>query len=143
MVGHDRCDVMQRRRASSAARRSAKRPEKRLVSGLPGPASQVRKRCAVQIGSPSDLDDLRASPRCTVRPPVRAGGFFFSWLIVSDKKTESVKVWLSERLLLDLARAASAEDRKISDYVGHVLSLHLYGHLRRREHEDEGAMRDD
>lgn len=59
-----------------------------------------------------------------------------------SKKTESVKVWLTERQLLDLARAAERDDRKLSDYIGHVLVLHLYGHLRAPDAQDEGANSD-
>lgn len=45
-----------------------------------------------------------------------------------DKKTESVKVWLSEPLELALRRLADAEDRKLSDYIAIVLRRHAWGH---------------
>lgn len=60
-----------------------------------------------------------------------------------SKKTESVKVWLTERQLLDLTRAAHRDDRKLSDYISHVLALHLYGHARSDCEREEGSMRDD
>lgn len=39
-------------------------------------------------------------------------------------------VRVSERLYIDLARLADADDRKFSDYVRWVLALHCYGHAR-------------
>jgi hypothetical protein len=48
-----------------------------------------------------------------------------------DKKTEQVKVWMTERLLTDLSRLADANDRKLSDYITVILEHHVYGHLRK------------
>ncbi len=47
------------------------------------------------------------------------------------KKTEPVKVWLSEPLELELRRLADLEERKLSDYLGLVLRRHVYGHASR------------
>ncbi len=58
-----------------------------------------------------------------------------------DKKTERFTVWLSEQLLLDLAKLAAAEDRKLSEYVERVLSRHVYGHARRDVQIEEAASR--
>lgn len=44
------------------------------------------------------------------------------------KRTESVKVWLSEPLELALRRLADGEDRKLSDYIALVLRRHVWGH---------------
>jgi hypothetical protein len=46
---------------------------------------------------------------------------------VAEKKTEQVTLWLPESLKVDLMHLANEDDRKLSDYVAHVLSLHAYG----------------
>lgn len=58
-----------------------------------------------------------------------------------DKKTESVKVWLSEPLELELRRLADREDRKLSDYIGTVLKRHVWGHGAAGCDPAEGAIR--
>lgn len=45
-----------------------------------------------------------------------------------DKKTTSVRVWMSEALELELHRLAARDDRKLSDYIGTILRRHVYGH---------------
>lgn len=52
-----------------------------------------------------------------------------------EKKTECVKVWMGERLFLDLNRAAILDDRKLSDFIGLILERHAYGISRRFDHE--------
>ena len=47
-----------------------------------------------------------------------------------EKKTSRVTVWLKESLEVDLMRLAAADDRKLSDFIAHVLSLYLYGQIR-------------
>lgn len=59
----------------------------------------------------------------------------------NDKKTECVKVWMSEKLFVDLNRAAIHDDRKLSEYIGLLLERHAYGISRRLD--DEGANRPD
>ena len=54
-----------------------------------------------------------------------------------DKKTESVRVWLSEPLELELRRLADADDRKLSDYIGMVLKHHVWGHAAHSATEPE------
>ena len=61
----------------------------------------------------------------------------------SDKKTECVKVWMSEKLFIDLNRAAILDDRKLSDFIGLALERLAYGISRRTDGEgpnrpDEG-----
>jgi len=56
-----------------------------------------------------------------------------------EKKTERFTVWLSEQLLLDLAKLAVHEDRKLSEYVEKVLCRHVYGHARRPASGEEAA----
>lgn len=58
-----------------------------------------------------------------------------------DKKTEQVKVWMDERLFVDLNRLAILDDRKLSEYISVVLSRHVYGHSPRGMAEGEGAVR--
>lgn len=48
-----------------------------------------------------------------------------------DKKTDCVKVWMSERLFSDLSRLATLDDRKLSDFIGLVLERHCYGDCKR------------
>lgn len=60
-----------------------------------------------------------------------------------EKKTEQVKVWMSERLFTDLSRIAQSQDRKLSDFIAVVLEGHAYGHLRKAPTGDEGAERGD
>lgn len=57
------------------------------------------------------------------------------------KKTEHVKVWLSEPLELELRRLADLDDRKLSDYIGLVLRRHVWGHCSRVPLDGEGALR--
>lgn len=60
-----------------------------------------------------------------------------------SKKTEGVKVWLSEPLELELRRLADLDDRKLSDYIGLVLRRHVWGQAARCPTEMEGALRRD
>lgn len=57
------------------------------------------------------------------------------------KKTESVKVWLSEPLELELRRLADADCRKLSEYIGIVLRRHVWGNSASAAAEAEGALR--
>jgi hypothetical protein len=57
------------------------------------------------------------------------------------KKTECVKVWLSEPLELELRRLADRDDRKLSDYICLILRRHVFGHLARAGEDSEGAKR--
>ena len=58
-----------------------------------------------------------------------------------DKKTEQVKVWMDEKLFIDLNRLAIADDRKLSEYIGVVLARHVYGHGSRVAENNDGANR--
>lgn len=51
------------------------------------------------------------------------------------KKTECVKVWMTERMFRDLSRDAMYDDRKLSDFIGLVLERWAYGNTRQRELE--------
>ena len=61
----------------------------------------------------------------------------------SDKKTECVKVWMSERLFIDLNRLAIRDDRKLSEYIHLLLWRHKYGHDNPMPDDDEGPNRPD
>ncbi len=61
----------------------------------------------------------------------------------SDKKTECIKVWMSERLFIDLNRLAILDDRKLSDFIGLILERHAYGNARRTLRDEEGPNRPD
>ena len=61
--------------------------------------------------------------------------------MADSKKTESVKVWLSESLELELLRMADADCRKLSEYIGIILRRHVWGHSAGTLADGEGAMR--
>lgn len=46
---------------------------------------------------------------------------------MTEKITEQIKLHLPETMLRDVQDAAMADDRKVSEWVRHVLGLHLYG----------------
>lgn len=46
------------------------------------------------------------------------------------KKTECVKVWMSEKLFKEISREAAADDRKLSDFMCLVLDRWLNGNKR-------------
>lgn len=49
---------------------------------------------------------------------------------MAEKKTEQVTLWVPESLKIDLMHLAADDDRKLSDYITHVLALHVYGKRR-------------
>jgi hypothetical protein len=59
----------------------------------------------------------------------------------SDKKTECVKVWMTEGLFKQLSREAAMDDRKLSDFMCLCIDRYLNGSKRQRELEV--ANRDD
>ena len=58
-----------------------------------------------------------------------------------EKKSEPIKIWTSESLLLELTRLASDDDRKLSDYITRVLERHVFGHRRPAAEGQQGANR--
>ena len=52
-----------------------------------------------------------------------------------DKKTECVKVWMTEGLFRQLSREAAMDDRKLSDFIALALDRYLNGNKRQRELE--------
>jgi hypothetical protein len=62
---------------------------------------------------------------------------------MAEKKTEQVTLWLPESLKIDLMHLAADDDRKLSDYISHVLALHVYGKRRCQCAEGEAQMSGD
>jgi hypothetical protein len=58
-----------------------------------------------------------------------------------DKRSECIKVYVSEPLELELRRLADGEDRKLSDYIAIVLRRHVFGHLAPGMEETQGPNR--
>lgn len=50
--------------------------------------------------------------------------------MASEKKTSRVTVWMPESLEVELMRRAAEDDRKLSDFITHILMTHAYGHFR-------------
>jgi hypothetical protein len=46
---------------------------------------------------------------------------------MTEKITEAIKLHLPESMVRDIQDAAMADDRKVSEFIRHVLGLHLYG----------------
>ena len=46
------------------------------------------------------------------------------------KNSERVECKVTERMLLDISRAAAIEDRSVSDFMRIILRDYLYGHCR-------------
>ena len=46
---------------------------------------------------------------------------------MTEKITEQIKLHLPESMLRDVQDAAMTDDRKVSEWIRHVLGLHLYG----------------
>jgi hypothetical protein len=44
-----------------------------------------------------------------------------------EKITEQIKLHLPESMLRDVQDAAMADDRKVSEFIRHVVALYLYG----------------
>lgn len=55
-----------------------------------------------------------------------------------EKLTEQVKLTLCESMLRELQDLALIHDRSVSEYIRHVLTIHLHGHTRMlRERPDK------
>jgi len=57
--------------------------------------------------------------------------------MLSGKRTNEVKLSLDDAMFLDLSRLSVIENRKMADYINHILSLHLYGHTKPSQQADE------
>lgn len=66
--------------------------------------------------------------------------------MTDDKRTQGLRVWVSEPLELELRRLAENDGRKLGEYCGFVLQRWVYGHRIRVGDEvvhDNEAMRSD
>jgi hypothetical protein len=61
--------------------------------------------------------------------------------MTDDKRSECVKVYVSEPLELELRRLADAEDRKLSDYIAIILRRHVFGHAAPSAADTQGPDR--
>lgn len=59
------------------------------------------------------------------------------------KRTEQVKLNLTERELLDAARIAATEDRTLAEFIRLTLRTALYGKVSRLSSGGEGTERDE
>lgn len=55
------------------------------------------------------------------------------------KCTDDIRVHVPEELKLELYKLAEKFDRSLSDYIRHVLSLHVYGHRSGNGKAGEGT----
>lgn len=60
-------------------------------------------------------------------------------MLDDNKKTEAVKVWLTEREFVDLCRAAVKDDRKHSEMLRVIFRRSMYGTLGEFGSECNGA----
>ena len=56
-----------------------------------------------------------------------------------DKKTERLTLWLPDALKVDLMHLAAGDDRKLSEYITHILYGHCYGYRRLQDEGCEAA----
>jgi hypothetical protein len=54
-----------------------------------------------------------------------------------NKSSEAIKLHLPEQLKRDIQDAAMSDDRKVSEWIRHVLCLHLYGVIASKPDSDE------
>jgi hypothetical protein len=55
------------------------------------------------------------------------------------KRTNEVKLSLDDAMYLDLCRLAVIENRKLADYLNHIIALHLYGAVKPSQQAEEMA----
>ena len=60
-------------------------------------------------------------------------------MVGSEKRTEPVKLMLTERELLDASRLAAAEDRTLAEFIRLTLRCSMYGKITRLNGTGEGA----
>ena len=84
---------------------------------------------------------LSATTPLSLLAPGPSGLGIFLGMPMAEKKTSRVTIWLPESLELDLLRRAANDDRKLSDFITHLLMNYCYGHFRHEGHESNVAMR--
>lgn len=60
-----------------------------------------------------------------------------------DKRTEEVKLRLTERELLDVSRMAAMDERSVAEYIVRLLRASMYGSLAVRVAVLQGAVGSD
>ncbi|MBP7661277.1 MAG: hypothetical protein KA778_14810 [Burkholderiaceae bacterium] len=64
--------------------------------------------------------------------------------MIDDRKhSEAMKLWLTEREIVDLMRCAAAEDRKPGEMARVMVRQYMYGIVGRRDGESNEANRGD
>ena len=61
--------------------------------------------------------------------------------VPSGKKTEPIRVWLSEPLELALRRAADVDERSLSEFIELILRRWAWGNVKQMPEESEGPVR--
>ena len=61
--------------------------------------------------------------------------------MADDKRTECIKVYVSEPLELELRRLADVDDRKLSDYIAVIFRRHVFGHIAPSLEDGQGPNR--
>ena len=87
--------------------------------------------------APKQIDPSRPATRYWVIDGKRHLRF-----IRDDKRTEELKLRLTERELLDLSRLAAMDDRSVAEFVVRMLRASMYGSVATRLASLEGALRD-
>lgn len=62
--------------------------------------------------------------------------------VTDDKRTEQIKILVSERMELDLHRAAAMADRAVADWIYQTLRKALYGEIAVLDRAVQRASRD-
>lgn len=57
----------------------------------------------------------------------------------NTKRTEAIKLWLTEQELLDLTRLANKDDRKVGEMGRVILRRSMYGTIGAAESDIHGA----
>jgi hypothetical protein len=60
----------------------------------------------------------------------------------NGKRTEQIKLLVTERMALDLMHLASQDDRSISDYLFRLLNREMYGSVARDDRKITGTNKD-
>lgn len=58
---------------------------------------------------------------------------------MSEKKSSRVTIWIPESLEIELMRRAHGDDRKLSDFITHLLMNYSFGHFRSAQESDQMA----
>lgn len=62
--------------------------------------------------------------------------------VAEDKRTEQIKLLVSERVALDLLRVATLDDRHVADWIHRLVLRELYGQLAAADRLTQRTRRD-